>query len=80
MNATAYDLDSLYGAVLAANVPHDTHESDLYLVDRPDVRRMIDSYNRCFTPFVNQVTRTGYLDVAFAYLPFWDAKRARATV
>ena len=74
--STTYDLDSLYGAVLAANIPHDTNASDLYLPDRPDVCRMVDSYNRSFSTFMDQRTGAASLDVAFAYLPFWDARRA----
>ena len=64
----------------AAGVPIASHESDLYCRDTPESREIIQRHGYSFTLFRNQrPPHQGelWLDVSFAYLPFWEAKARR---
>lgn len=65
---------SLYDEVKARGIPHSSHESDLYVPDTQEVRELLQKYGRKGVPFVNQVEGGTWLDVPFAYQPWWDAK------
>lgn len=63
-----------------AGIPIASHESDLYCRDTPESREIIQRHGYRFTLFRNQrPSHKGelWLDVPFAYLPYWEAKAAR---
>ena len=73
---------TLYEAILLYGIPHDHHESDLYVPDTPHVRALAERYGIFMgAPFVDNFvdTRTGqrWLDFAFSYTPFFEQKAAR---
>jgi hypothetical protein len=68
---------SLYETILAAGIQHASHESDLYLPDTVEVRAILDGFpleKRNATRFRNQVEGGTWIDVPFAFLPFWERK------
>jgi hypothetical protein len=53
----------------------DHHESDLYVEDTETARLILTWYKkRKVTRFHNQVTRTTWINIPFAYAPFWEKK------
>jgi len=65
---------SLYDELLAAGVPLDNHESDLYVKDTPEARAILAKHGKRAAPFVNQIDHTIWFDVPFMYEPFWRAR------
>lgn len=60
-----------------AGIPFDNHESDLYIPNTPEVRAILEQYptkKEITTPFIHQVKKEEWLEVPFAYLPYWEAK------
>lgn len=56
------------------------HESDLYCQDTPKAREIVKRHGYTFTEFTHQTDPEGpspWLDVPFAYLPYWEAKARR---
>ncbi len=66
----------LYDQIIARNLEHDHHESDLYLKATGASRQLIACYQhyRNVRTFRHQVTGELWYDVPFAYAPFWRAK------
>lgn len=80
----------LYDVIVAAGIPLDHHESDLYVPDTPEVRAILDRPEYALnktnaTRFTNQVEGGTWIDIPFAYAPYWRARstgkavRAQAT-
>jgi hypothetical protein len=70
--------DSLYGAVLEAGIPHDHHETDLYLPATRGARALLACFplnDKNAEPFTSAVDGSPWLDVPFAYLPAWRARQ-----
>lgn len=68
---------SLYADILAAGIPHTSHETDLYIPDTPEARAILARYpleQRNAKRFKNQVEGGVWIDVPFSYLPAWEAK------
>jgi hypothetical protein len=68
---------SLFSEVLAAGIPHASHESDLYLPDTPAVRQLLvkhPDWLRNVQRFSNQVEGGSWIDVPFAYDPWWEVR------
>lgn len=74
---------TLYQRIVAAGIPHANHESDLYVPATPEVRKIIKEFNvECRKPgfevrplaFKNQVEGGLWLDIPFAYDPWWEAR------
>lgn len=69
---------NLYQDVTAAGIPTSNHESDLYIPDTPESRAILAKYPthaknaRSFPNMVRDGER--WIDVPFAFEPFWDAK------
>jgi hypothetical protein len=70
--------DQLYDRLVAAGCEVDNHESDLYVRDTPEARRVIEGfevqfYNDGLTQyrFIHQVTGEPWLDLPFMYSPWW---------
>lgn len=72
-------MNTLFDAIKSEGIPHDSHESDLYLPDTPQVRSILDKFplqKSNATRFRNEVQGGTWIDVPFAYQPFWEAKLA----
>jgi hypothetical protein len=65
----------LYNECVAAGLQLDHHRSDLYILDTKKAREIV---KRCAlvrtSTFVSQVDGKLWIDVPFAYLPFWEKK------
>jgi len=69
--------ETLYDTIKAAGIEHSNHESDLYLPDTPEVRAILDRFpisKGNAQRFTNQITKTSWIDVPFAFLPWWRAR------
>jgi len=57
----------------------DHHESDLYLKVNGKSQKLIASYKYKMNvvTFLDQITKTLWYDVAFAYTPWWEEKCGR---
>lgn len=73
---------TLYQRILSAGIQHDHHESDLYVPDTPEVRRIIDETKhhtqRVFPSFINHIhpgKGEVWLDIPFAYDPWWEERK-----
>ena len=78
-------LDTLYRAVRARSIPFDHHESDLYVPDTPATRGLARVYGHRFTTFLHAVNGERWLDVPFAYDPWFqraggEAAKSKAEV
>ncbi len=63
---------TVYQALLAAGVPLDHHESDLYVKVTPESTRLLLDYRGTTAPtFIHQQTRDLWYDVPFAFDPWW---------
>jgi hypothetical protein len=69
--------DDLYAALVAAGIPTDSHESDLYCLSTPESRALVELSGKSFNRFTSQVDGKAWLDVPFTFTPFWDKVRAR---
>lgn len=67
----------LYASLVALGIPTDSHESDLYVKATAEARALIlASGLKGFSYFNHQQTGEAWIDVPFAYAPFWE-NRAR---
>jgi hypothetical protein len=68
---------SLYGDLLAAGVPMDNHESDLYFLDTPTSRAILARYPysaKISSRFTNARDCAIWWEAPFAFLPWWEAR------
>ncbi len=76
---------TLYYSIVATGISHDSHGSDLYIPDTPEARAILARFPlECgnATSFINQAAPHAgqrWLDVPFAYLPFWQGKQEAAS-
>jgi len=56
--------------MLALNV--DSHESDLYIEDTPAARKLVTFHGHEIKSFISPIDGKSWLDVPFAYEPFWE--------
>lgn len=71
---------TIYEEMKAHGVAIDSHESDLYVEDTPTSRVILAGHSGFASTakrFTNQVTGTTWIDIPFAYDPFWKNKRGR---
>jgi hypothetical protein len=69
----------IYHALQAAGVNvTEHHESDLYVPYTPETIAIVRASGHSFELFISQIDRQRWIDLPFAYLPFWDAAAARA--
>ena len=68
---------SIYLDAVAAGIPVDHHESDLYMLATPESRALVAKHGLWATPFKSHVDGKAWLDVPFAYDPFWEARAAQ---
>jgi hypothetical protein len=79
IRAGKLDARGLFEAVKAAGIAYDNHESDLYIEATPEARALLRRYEHRDNarPFVHAVTGAIWLDVPFAFVPWWDARAAQ---
>jgi len=66
---------TLYEECVEAGFDLDHHESDLYIKDCTAARALLSRRGgHYFETFISQIDGSMWLDVPFAYQPFWDAK------
>jgi hypothetical protein len=67
---------AIYHDLLAAGVPLDSHETDLYAKITPESTAIVQRYahKTIVTRFVSQIDKQWWYDIPFAYLPAWDRK------
>lgn len=69
---------SIYREMLQYGVETDNHESDLYALDTPAARQIIAragrSFDRTITRFRSQVDGRVWIEIPFAFDPFWEAR------
>lgn len=63
-----------YNALTAAGVPIDHHESDLYCLATSEARQIVKLSGWSHTTFTSQIDGQIWLDIPFAYEPFWGAR------
>ena len=66
---------TLFRAIVALGVEHDHHESDLYIPDTPRTRALATRYGHRFTRFRSNRDDSFWLDIPFAYDPWWEQRR-----
>lgn len=64
-----------YSELLRAGIPMDHHESDLYVMDTPEARRILSDwpFGR-LERFRSNINGKIYIDVPFGYMPYWERK------
>ena len=70
---------SLYKELIAAGIQTDHHESDLYVLDTLTARDIMKRYGKKGSSFTSQVDGKRWIDVPFAYEPFWEKASRAAT-
>jgi hypothetical protein len=66
---------SVYRDLLKAGCEIDSHESDLYVRDTPAARTILQFHGKSWQAFRSQVDGLIWLDVPFAYEPFWEKRK-----
>ena len=66
-----------YKALKALGVPMDSHESDLYVRATPEAVALVKASGWSHMFFQSQIDGQTWIDVAFAFEPFWEAKVSR---
>lgn len=65
---------SLYTDMVELGVPISNHYSDLYVPATPETRALIKKHGRTAESFINQVEGGVWLDVPFAFDPYWERR------
>lgn len=72
---------NLFAEIKAAGIPCHNHESDLYLPDTAEVWRILEKFpghRANARRFFNRVEKETWLDVPFAFQPWWDIRAGKA--
>lgn len=74
-------MDTIYTALRAAGCEIDSYESDLYVRDTETARTVISDWVhagklnwKSYSYFTCRRTNTQWIDIPFAYDPFWEQK------
>ena len=71
---------SLYTEMKQAGIQTDHHESDLYVIDCPEARAILENHGLkvdgwnvqpFMSPSKHTIGATAWLDIPFAYVPFY---------
>lgn len=62
---------SLYKRLLAAGIPIDNHESDLYFKSTIESIKILDECQLQGRQFLNQKDNSLWIEVPFMYEPWW---------
>ncbi len=66
---------SLYEDAVEAGLDYDSHESDLYVLDTPEARVLVEKHGFYFEAFVSTADGRRWIDVPFAYYPWWSTRQ-----
>ena len=71
---------TIYQELLAADVPLDNHESDLYALVTDASRAIVARYQHreIVKTFTSEVDGKLWYDIPFAYTPFWERRQSGA--
>jgi len=72
---------TLYNELKEAGIPMDNHSSVLYFKISQIALDILEKYpleRRNSRPFRNQIDREMWMDVPFAFIPWWTAKTSMA--
>jgi hypothetical protein len=75
--STRAQYDNPYKALKALGVPMDSHESDFYVKATPEAVALVRASGWTHMFFQSQIDGQTWIDVAFAFEPFWEAKVSR---
>ena len=70
-------METLYKEITAAGIETASHESDLYFPDTEAARDILNRYDiqkNNATRFTSNIDGKRWVDVPFAFDPFWEAK------
>ena len=69
-------ITDIYTAMIQCDILVDNHESDLYVPINEITTNIVNCYKfKCnVTRFTNQVTKTLYYDIPFAFNPYWERR------
>jgi hypothetical protein len=65
---------TLYEECVDVGLKIDHHESDLYIKDCPEARTLLVKYNKPIQTFIDNIDHELWLDVPWAYQPYYDKK------
>jgi hypothetical protein len=67
---------SLYTDCVAAGLKIDSHESDLYIKDGYEARKLVVDNGKVtlMKEFVSEIDGKPWIEVPFAYDPYWEKK------
>lgn len=74
---------SLYEEIKASGVEFGNHYSDLYFLSTPETKAILAKYpleKGNATTFVSHRDKKLWIDVPFAFLPYWEAKLNRKEI
>lgn len=66
--------ETLYDECVARGIPIENHESDLYIPLNSETMELLKFYGCRGELFANQEDKTTWIDIPFAYLPWWRDK------
>lgn len=66
----------IYTECVKRGIEVDNHESDLYVPVNEVTEELVSGYEfkSNVSKFFNQVTKTVYFEIPFAFLPFWEKR------
>ncbi len=71
---------SIYSDMVEAGIPTDSHESDLYVRATKEAYAILRRHkNTTHRWFINQLDGHAWIDVPFAFDPFWKRRQLRGT-
>ncbi len=73
--------ESLYQDIVAAGIPHNSHESDLYFKKTDQSMEILKKYPECeksARSFVNRLNKEVWIDTPFAFEPWWIERCGRS--
>lgn len=70
-------MTNLHEQLVKINAEITNHCSDLYVRLTPEVLKLVQASGRKFSFFENQVESGVWIDVTFAYEPYWAEKQAK---
>jgi len=71
--------NSLYSEIVAAGIPYGNHYFDLYFKKTPQSMAILEKYplnHKNAEEFLNRITKERWIDVPFAYCPYWEEKES----
>lgn len=68
---------TLYQELKSAKCEIDSHESDLYVKATARALAIIAKYPNGYSRFISQIDGTYWLDIPFAFDPFWEKVASR---